>query len=89
MRELSHAVERSVILAQGAIEVDTLGLADSVTAPGKSNNDSWRQLTLAEVEKQVIRDRLNQHKDNSLLAADTLGLSKSAFYRHMKKHGLK
>lgn len=89
VRELSHVVERCAILAKEIIEIDTLGLAAKSSSQVYDADMAGREQTLDEVEKHVLRSRLDQHNGNSLLAAETLGLSKSAFYRHLKKHGLK
>lgn len=89
IRELSHVVERSTILATDIIDLKALGMANSRADRNPGNDVALQNLTLDQVEKWVIESRLNQHQGNSQLAADTLGLSKSAFYRHLKKHGLK
>ncbi|MDT8428321.1 MAG: sigma-54 dependent transcriptional regulator [Pseudomonadales bacterium] len=99
VRELTHILERAAILAKQSIDRDLLGLGgkgpgafegagcDSETENGAAPD--WRQLTLEQVEKQVIRNRLDQYPADGSQAARTLGLSKSAFYRHLKKHDLK
>ena len=89
VRELSHVVERSAILARDTIDVETLGLINQLTPHANGSDPDWTGMTLEEIERQVIQGRLDQHQGNNLQAADTLGLSKSAFYRHLKKHGLK
>lgn len=84
VRELRHVVERSVILSSKSIDSMHLGL--SLSRKPEAKNDI--ELTLDQIEKNVIASRLGYFDGNSLQAAESLGLSKSAFYRHIKKHRL-
>jgi len=85
VRELEHAVERAVLLATGArVRVADLGLRPAEGA-GASALES---LTLEEVEKELIRRALKRHDGNVSEAAKALGLSRSAFYRRLERHGL-
>tara|TARA_R110001592_G_scaffold176399_1_gene415929 strand:+ start:10444 stop:11820 length:1377 start_codon:yes stop_codon:yes gene_type:complete len=88
VRELTHVVERAAILARDVIDAPILGLSPSAVVQSNDSVQDWQGLTLEQIEKQVIECRLAQNQGNSLRAAQTLGLSKSAFYRHVKKHGL-
>jgi transcriptional regulator of acetoin/glycerol metabolism len=45
-------------------------------------------LTLDEVEKILIEKALQRHEGNVSQAADALGLSRSALYRRLQRHGL-
>jgi transcriptional regulator of acetoin/glycerol metabolism len=45
-------------------------------------------LTLEEVEGVLIRKALARHAGNVSLAAKALGLSRSALYRRLERHGL-
>ena len=45
-------------------------------------------LTLDEMEKQFIQQSLNDHEGNVSTTARTLGMTRTALYRRMKKHGL-
>jgi len=84
IRELKHAVERSVLLAQGdRIRVQDLGLV--TPTEGQSQID---ELTLDEVEKILIEKALQRYEGNVSQAADALGLSRSALYRRLQRHGL-
>lgn len=98
VRELTHVLERAAILAQQIIDPDVLGLGDKGLGEGTGGNDAvigngaapdWQQLTLEQIERQVIQNRLDQYQGNGSQVAKTLGLTKSAFYRHLKKYGLK
>jgi transcriptional regulator of acetoin/glycerol metabolism len=46
------------------------------------------QLTLDEVERVLIQRALRRHDGNVSEAAKTLGLSRSALYRRLERHGL-
>lgn len=84
IRELSHVVERAVLMAQGElIRATDLGLQDTGN-PARS----LEEMSLEEVEKLLIRKTLNRFEGNARKAAESLGLSRSAFYRRLEKYGL-
>ncbi len=84
VRELSHLVERAVLLSQG----DTIRLAD--LALGSSARPEMRldELTLEEVERVLIVKAMARYEYNISQAAQALGLSRTALYRRLDKHGL-
>jgi len=85
VRELEHAVERAVLLAAGGrVRVADLGLR----AAEGAGVGTLESLTLEEVERELIRRALKRHDGNVSEAARTLGLSRSAFYRRLQRHGL-
>jgi transcriptional regulator of acetoin/glycerol metabolism len=49
---------------------------------------AFEQLTLDEVERELIRRALKRHDGNVSEAAKSLGLSRSALYRRLERHGL-
>jgi DNA-binding NtrC family response regulator len=84
VRELEHAVERAILLAQGdQVRGADLGL---VAASGSSSR--MEDLTLEEVEKVFIEKALERHEGNVSHAADALGLSRSALYRRLQRYDL-
>jgi DNA-binding NtrC family response regulator len=84
IRELDHAVERSVLMAQaGAIKAGDLGIRSVPDASPR-----LEEMSLEEVERWLIRKALARFDGNANQAAQTLGLSRSAFYRRLEKHGL-
>jgi DNA-binding NtrC family response regulator len=86
IRELSHAIERAALMASGErIRLQDLGLNTTgpAGAPGR-----LEELTLEEVERQLIKTALAKCGGKAHLAAEALGLSRSAFYRRLEKHGL-
>jgi DNA-binding NtrC family response regulator len=84
VRELDHVMERAVLMARGrSLEVGDLGLR--VSAGGAT---TLEQMTLDEVERVLIQKALARHAGNVSEAAKTLGLSRSALYRRLERHGL-
>lgn len=85
IRELQHAVERAVILNEGKmIQSVELLITSSTHHPKKDN----QPVTLDEMEKLFIRQSLDDHEGNVSNTARTLGMTRTALYRRMKKHGL-
>lgn len=86
VRELSHVVERAVLIGGGAqIQAGDLMLARRAEG-GKA---SLEELTLDEAEQMLIRNALDRCEGNVQVAAERLGLSRSAMYRRMEKYGFK
>jgi DNA-binding NtrC family response regulator len=85
VRELEHAVERALLMSQGAsITAADLGLR----ASRGSTNASIEDMSIEEVESFLIRKALARHGNNVSHAADALGLSRSALYRRMQRYGI-
>jgi DNA-binding NtrC family response regulator len=84
VRELEHAVERAVLLAQGeSVRSSDLGLRLGRETAGRVD-----EMSLEDVEGSLIKKALTRYAGNVSAAADALGLSRSALYRRLKKHGL-
>jgi DNA-binding NtrC family response regulator len=84
VRELDHAVERAVLMAQGTtIRSGDLGLRGSRDAIGR-----LEEMSLEDVEGFLIQKALARYDGNVSQAAKTLGLSRSAMYRRLKRYGL-
>ena len=83
VRELDHAVERAVLLSRG----DRITAAD-LGLEGTPKSRGLEEMTLEEVEEHLIRKALDRYGGNVSQAADALGLSRSALYRRLEKHGL-
>jgi DNA-binding NtrC family response regulator len=85
IRELDHAIERAVLMAQGdQVRASDLGLRTgaSTAAP------RLEELPLEDVEKMLIQKALGRYDGNVSRAAQALGLSRSALYRRIASHGL-
>lgn len=84
VRELDHAIERAVLMSKGDwVEPGSLGLSSN---GGKSQ--SLDEMSLEEVELYLIQKAMKRSGGNASLAAESLGLSRSAFYRRLQKHSL-
>jgi len=85
VRELDHAVERGVLMGRS----DWVGVQDLGLEPAAPASSSVRleDLTLEDVEKIFIQKALARYGTVSQ-AAQALGLSRSALYRRLEKHGL-
>jgi DNA-binding NtrC family response regulator len=86
IRELDHAVERAVLLAQGdQVRSADLGLRTPGTGAATTRLED---MTLEEVERVLIQKALARFDGNVSQAARALGLSRSALYRRLSSHGL-
>jgi DNA-binding NtrC family response regulator len=84
VRELDHAVERAVLMAQGTIvKASDLGLYQS-----SDSSSRLEDMSLEEVECFLIKKTLARFDGNVSKAAEALGLSRSALYRRLEKFGL-
>jgi DNA-binding NtrC family response regulator len=85
IRELQHAVERAVILNEGKIiRSPELLINNTAIQPRKED----QPVTLDDMEKRFILQSLQDHDGNVSNTARTLGMTRTALYRRMKKHGL-
>ncbi len=85
VRELEHAVERAVLMAAG----ETVGVADlGLRPPAAGGASRLEDMSLEEAERMLIRKALARFDGNVSRAAAALGLSRSAFYRRLERHGL-
>lgn len=89
VRELQHVLERSLILGEdGKITAELLMLGDtdhSAQSLGAALQDIYNSSTLDEIEKNIIEARILQQAGNMSKTANSLGLSRSAFYRRLEK----
>ena len=84
VRELDHIIERAVLMTQGAqIKPNDLGL----TSTG-DGSPRLEEMSLEDVEAFLIKKALARHDGNARKAAESLGLSRSAFYRRLQHYGL-
>jgi DNA-binding NtrC family response regulator len=84
VRELDHAIERAVLMSTGTqVRGSDLGL----TQPG-TDSRALDDMSLEEVEQLLIRKALARYDGNVSRAAEALGLSRSALYRRLQRHGL-
>ena len=86
VRELRHAVERAALLSDTErIEAEHLGLR---RGPAGDATGRLEELTLEEAERILVQKALQRHAGNVTRAAEALGLSRSALYRRLERHGI-
>ncbi|HMF07966.1 MAG TPA: helix-turn-helix domain-containing protein, partial [Thermoanaerobaculia bacterium] len=83
VRELDHAVERAVLLSQGE-SIRPADLALRRTAEGLPRLE---EMSLEDVEELLVQKAMARFAGNVSAAAKALGLSRSALYRRLEKHG--
>ncbi|MGI8890336.1 MAG: sigma-54-dependent transcriptional regulator [Chthoniobacterales bacterium] len=84
VRELDHVIERAVLMSQGAkIKPNDLGLTSL-----PDGTPRLEEMSLEEVEAFLIKKALARNDGNARKAAESLGLSRSAFYRRLQHYGL-
>ncbi|MFT6987525.1 MAG: DNA-binding NtrC family response regulator, partial [Psychromonas sp.] len=92
VRELAHTMERALLVASDVIEPQHLMLnlqSQHATMQTKMQvNFDNSDLSLLEIERGVISQRLKSFAGNAKEAGDSLGLTRSAFYRRLEKLGL-
>lgn len=84
IRELDHAVERAVLMAQE----NRIKAIDLALRPTREATSRLEDLSLEEVERCLIQKALSRFNGNVSQAAEALGLSRSALYRRLQRYGL-
>jgi DNA-binding NtrC family response regulator len=85
VRELAHSVERAVLMSDPsatAITAAHLGLQ-----PARGADAPAGALSLEEAEREFIEKALARHGGDVRLAAQQLGMSRSALYRRLQQYG--
>lgn len=85
IRELQHAIERAVIMADDHVLQPTDFLLNEKT----SSTQAADSINLDEVEKATIEKAIAKNKGNISKAAKELGLGRTTIYRKMDKYGIK
>jgi two-component system NtrC family response regulator len=89
IRQLKQTLERTLLLAGK----NQLSQADFVAAGQADDGVAAQRLgvdgmTLEQVERHMIEQALQQHTGNISRVARALGLSRTALYRRLERHGL-
>ncbi len=85
IRELSHAVERAVIMCEeNIIPPNDLIIQKS----SSTDNLIDRPLRLSEVEKIIIKSAIKRNKGNLSAVSKELGIVRQTLYRKMKEYGI-
>jgi len=83
VREMSHLMERAVLLAQGSsLEQEDLHLSNL------KQNNNLPMMTLDQAEQILIEQALELSHNNVPKAGILLGLTKSTMYRRLEKYGI-
>ena len=85
VRELAHSVERAVLMADptaALISVRHLGLVPP-------RGETSEPVSLEEAERVFIEKVLARHGGDVRLAAEQLGMSRSALYRRLQQYGFR
>ena len=88
VRELAHAIERAVLMADThSIRISSrhLGLGDAA----RSVESSADAQSLEDAERVFIEKVLAKHQGDVRLAAQQLGMSRSALYRRLQQYGVR
>lgn len=90
VRELGHVMERAQILSKGeCIHIHDLGLTSADQMPlatAIQDQSAAHDLrAMEEIELDIIAQRLAYFNGDAVKAADSLGFSRSAFYRRLEK----
>jgi DNA-binding NtrC family response regulator len=88
VRQLRNALERALLLSdRSTLEPADVAAAPVPAAPAATGGGTAR-ITLAEAERRHIEAILREEKGAVAAAAEVLGLSRSALYERIKKHGI-
>ena len=87
VRELAHSIERAVLMAEpssGQVSARHLGLQSS-----RGGEPSAEAMSLEDAERVFIEKVLARHGGDVRLAAQQLGMSRSALYRRLQQYGVR
>jgi DNA-binding NtrC family response regulator len=87
VRELSHVIERSVLMHEGDVIDDAalnLKAVDTRAGAPAAADD----LSVVQAEERVVREAMERTGGNIQRAASLLGLSRPALYRRLEKYGI-
>ena len=84
MRELRNGVETMVLMGDGPLTADDL----PVDAPAAAPVAPLSMRPIAEVERELILNTLQDLEGNRDRAAKALGISARTLYRKIKEYGL-
>lgn len=89
IRQLKQTLERTVLLCGKTLLTQADFLATSAVDEGvPAGRLGVDGMTLEQVERHMIEQALQQHGRNISRAAKALGLSRTALYRRLERHGL-
>ncbi len=87
IRELQHAIERAIIMAEGN-ELDSRDFFFLSAKPSSEKVQSTATLNLDDMERSTIQRAIDKNGGNISKAAKELGLTRASLYRRLEKYGL-
>ncbi|RZS96642.1 DNA-binding NtrC family response regulator [Cecembia calidifontis] len=87
IRELQHAIERAIIMADGE-DLDSRDFFFLSAKPTNEKIATPATFNLDEVEKTTIQRVIDKNGGNISKAAKELGLTRASLYRRLEKYGL-
>jgi DNA-binding NtrC family response regulator len=87
VRELAHSVERAVLMADPA--ATTISALHLGLQQGRGWDTSTATLSLEQAERLFIEKVLARHGGDVRIAAQQLGMSRSALYRRLQQYGVR
>ena len=84
VRELQHAIEKAVILSDGAI----IKSSDLYIKESEDKKMEIKETTLEDMEKLLIERVMKKHENNISIVAQELGITRPTLYSKLKKYGL-
>ncbi len=87
IRELQHAIERAIIMAEGD-ELDSRDFFFLSSKPASEKAPVNATLNLDDMEKSTIQRAIDKNGGNISKAAKELGLTRASLYRRLEKYGL-
>ncbi|WP_283434191.1 sigma-54-dependent transcriptional regulator [Neorhodopirellula lusitana] len=88
VRQLINTIERAKILSDDVILLDDLPSQFESASGGISSEDDVPQGSLISLQREHIKEVLEQENGNKSAAARVLGVERRKLYRMMKQHGL-
>ena len=87
IRELQHAIERAIIMAEGN-ELDSRDFFFLSAKPASEKAPTTVTLNLDDMERSTIQRAIDKSGGNISKAAKELGLTRASLYRRLEKYGL-
>jgi Nif-specific regulatory protein len=88
VRELRNAIERAIILCDGAlISAEHLPLPGTGNGRGRAPGAVTGQ-SLGDVERQLVENAMKDARNNKAQAARLLGITRAQLYSRLQKYGI-
>ncbi|MEN8120985.1 MAG: sigma-54 dependent transcriptional regulator [Bacteroidota bacterium] len=85
VRELQHSIEKAVILSDNSILNEDSFSLNQNTNRQKNNLDN---LTIEEMEKEMIINCIEKEKGNMSIVSKKLGITRQTLYNKLKRYGI-